>query len=270
VNLPQSAVRAGHRYFELGTEACVNKFCNIDMISIGEHSKCLTSLMENSDTDGCEIQILEEPVSCDIRRLSNATIVQAKDATVLLDSDKGPLTIPLSRGNLIVSLPGKLLCNSHNESETFILPKPMPSHFSSFMPGRIEVSDALNTSKLLELEARLSEGLKIQKRLSSLEFSDDRLAVNGIEFPTLSIIVCSSLILLGVQLLIFSLRNAKVMPALKIMARFFLGLRKGKDVPKVAISQEENIESPCLVAVVDHNNVNGEVSAELFHKETTA
>nr|AAT48685.1 envelope protein [Oikopleura dioica] len=267
-DLPASVIKSDNLYFEITKESCLKNFCNIDLISIGKHSSCLSSLFEENTTEDCNVVIVKEPESCDIRRLSNSTIIQAREATVLLDSDEGPLTIPLNKGNLMVSLPGKLLCYSRNDSETFLLPKPMVSHYSSLLPGQIEVSHAINTSKLLELEAKLSEGLKIEKRLRSLEFSDDRLEVNGAEYPTLWVIIIASFSVLGVQLMLCFLRSVQVMPALKFLARFTKGLRKETGAPAQA-SLEENIESPCLVAVVDQN-VSGEISAELFHKETSA
>ena len=205
LNLPSDLLEFEGKYYALNVADCENQLCHISAVYSDRSALCIESLLSNC-TVGCESVDYGDRQICDYRVITGVgNLVAASNAvyfsteTTILDS----FTIL----NETVFLPnnGKLLCqfgNTHKLEKSFFL-NPNTQAKSSVVKPIFKNLQFLSFEKI---KTHDSLSKNFSRTIEELIKSDDHLKINGRQYSTFAIILCSGCCQL-VLLLVYASRK---------------------------------------------------------------
>ena len=191
LNLPTDLLEFEGKYYALNIADCQNQLCHISAVYSDRSALCIESLFNNC-TLGCESIDYGDRQVCDYRVITGiGNLVAASNAiyfsteTTILDS--------FSIINETVFLPnnGKLLCqfgNTHKLEKSFFL-NPNSKAQSSVVKPNFKDLEFLSFE---ELPTHDSLSKNFSRTIEQLIKSDDHLKINGRQYSTIAIILCSA------------------------------------------------------------------------------
>ncbi len=179
--------------YEINAGACNDGLCHLNNIVLSGRARCLDSLLQNS-TEHCIKIFTESPPSCLFYRVLSVWLIMAPRSIYIPDDIEQEQSIRLQRKLYLVRKGGRLLCQSGGLNSTHFLTQP---------DIKIENNSSLKTRRKLEIVHRVNLTLlkserdfdsSIRAEIEELKRSDDRLDINGTEFPIFTVVVSISLI----------------------------------------------------------------------------
>ena len=185
--------------YEINAGACNDGLCHLNNIVLSNRARCLDSLLQNS-TEHCLKIFTDSPPSCLFYRVLSGWLIMAPRSIFIPDDIEQEQSVKLQRKLYLIKKGGRLLCQSGGLNST---------HFLTTPEIKIENNSSLKTKRKLEIIHRVNLTLlkserdfdsSIRAEIEKLKESDDRLEINGKEFPIFT--VCVSISLISTSLLV--------------------------------------------------------------------